>query len=65
MFLRCFLAQACQAILLGVVVPRAEDVVLVLFEEAELLAVLGLAALLVVAPVEVVAEGHSYGVVVR
>lgn len=47
-----FLSQPLNAILLGVVVPRSEDIVLVFLEEAELGAVGELRALFVIASMQ-------------
>lgn len=54
------LLEAVDAVLLGVVVARTEDIVLVLFEEAILGAVGELRALLVVAPMQRISEGRGH-----
>ena len=55
------LPEPLQTILLGVVVPCTLDIVLVLLEKAEPLSVGKLGALLVVAPVEGIAQRGSHG----
>ena len=53
--------EPIEAVLLGVVVPSAENVVLVLFEDAILCTMGELGALLVVTPVQRVSEGGGHG----
>jgi hypothetical protein len=54
------LPQPCQPILLRVVVPRTENIVFVLFQKAKATTIRQLGALLVIAPVQGIAQGGGH-----
>lgn len=57
----CLLLEPIETVLLRVVVPCAEDIVLVLFEDAILCTMGELGTLLVIAPMQRISEGGGHG----